>query len=854
MKKGKVMKIVSATAIAASAFVAASPADAATVSQAEKLVKVAKDAGTVLKWAISIEGTADGKTRPWAQYNAAKGAYNQALDAVNTLPAALKTKYLADLEANVLLHINRTMHYIDAITAGEKIKVKQQALAYQLDRDLIDDETEKTYHELSKEIRKQAILLDRVYGKSTRDLIRAQYKQSAEKVRDSAIYAVTVKIELDLAAKAIAAKNTAQADKHIEEAKKYLKYVDNPVIKKTLTDRLNTIDTNLIPKVNKISAAEPKRIKVEFNRAMLAGYSTNAAENTSNYTVSGRSIKNVNLSDDKKTAVIELNEPLYTNSSYTLTVKKNIQTANYEALGNDDAVTTFTFSDSTKPTVSAIKSLTNGNIEIQFSELIDEDSALAISIDGKTVKSVTLSSDSDTVIIQKSALDGLGLRKGRSYSIVVSGAKDLVVYTPNTMNTYRSSFTYNPAADTISPIVKDIDVKDEKTITIEFSEPLASFSSSSHLVIKKGNSVIRPSSVKDVSSGKKTTFDVELLTSIYGTNETAVRLNVQVKDYKDVEGNSGKTTDQTVTLTKDTTPPRFVSAAYDKNAKEIQLSLSETLKSGTPSTSNVTVYNQKNELVTITLKANKDNKMIIDAKNLPDGVYTINVASGAVKDQSISQNNNTAFATTVTKKEDTDKPTVSFLSSGENGVFIAVFSEAMAEETVINPANYTVGGKTLTGETTFNVSSDKKVVTIKLPEGMITTSGNQTITANNIKDLSDNTMNNYSANVNLNENTKPVLTSALIDRGNYIKLTFSENIELPDSGQGNFVITINDQEPLTASQYTVGKTSSSKELILTPNEDGLFTSGKIVIQTTDKTTIRDSAGNTLASGTVKEIN
>lgn len=74
MKK-KAIKIAASTAVAASAFVAAAPAqqaDAAT--NVNQLITDAQNAGTVLKWAISVEGTADYKTEPWAEYNNAKNA------------------------------------------------------------------------------------------------------------------------------------------------------------------------------------------------------------------------------------------------------------------------------------------------------------------------------------------------------------------------------------------------------------------------------------------------------------------------------------------------------------------------------------------------------------------------------------------------------------------------------------------------------------------------------------------------------------------------------------------------------------------------------------------------------------
>ena len=107
-----------------------SPASAA--SNVDVLVKRAKDAGTVLKWAISTEGSADGKTRPYPQYNAAKDALKAAKAAVEKLPAAQKEAKLAQLEKDVQTHITRTTNYIDAITAGEKMQMKQLALQAQI--------------------------------------------------------------------------------------------------------------------------------------------------------------------------------------------------------------------------------------------------------------------------------------------------------------------------------------------------------------------------------------------------------------------------------------------------------------------------------------------------------------------------------------------------------------------------------------------------------------------------------------------------------------------------------------------------------------------------------------------------
>ncbi|MEH7125868.1 Ig-like domain-containing protein [Bacillus sp. JJ1773] len=853
MKNKKSIKIISASVVAASAFVStvSTGTEAATVSQADKLIQTAKAAGTVLKWAISIEGTADGKSRPWAAYNNAKAAYDNAVKAVNTLPAAQKNKYLAELDQEVKLHIDRTMRYIDAITAGEKIKEKQQTLAYQLDINTINDQTEKAYHELSTEIRKQAILLDRVYGQTTRDLIRSQYKQAAEKVRDNAKYAVTVKIEIDLAAKALAAKNTATADKHIAEAKKYLNNVDNAVIKKGLTDRLNSLGVTLTPKVEKISAAEPKRIKVDFNKAMLTGYGTNGAENTSNYTVSGRSIKNVKLSEDKKSALIELYDPLYTNSAYSVTVKRNIQTAAYETLGSNDFVTSFTFSDNTKPTVTFVTTDSKGNLEIKFSEMIDANSPISVTLNGKAASINTLYDDTDTAVIPKAELDRLGLQKGKNYSIVVTGARDLVVYSPNTMNKYSGTFHYNSLADTSLPVVRSIQTKGERTFTIEFNETLIDLTAS-HLVITKGNSPIRPTSIKDIS-GNKTKFDIELPISVYGTNESSVRLNVQVKDYKDLANNVGQATDHTVNLTKDVEPLKLIRASYDNKANEFHIFFDKPLKTGTPLPANITAYDPDGNPFTPKLKPNNDNKMIIDAKLLPDGDYTFNVNEGTVKDNSSSQNGNEWFTTSITKREDMEKPKATILASLVNGQFKVSFNEPVSEESATLHSNYQLNNISLPADTQFDLSSDKKLVTITLPEGHIEKSGTYTLKVTGVKDPSGNVMASTSLAITINENKQPeLLTAALV--GNNIKLTFSENITLLDNGKTSFDITI-DNELVAVSEYKIESNPSNKrEIFISPvNDSELFKSRNISIQTKNKATIRDGTGNSIKAGIKKEI-
>lgn len=193
-----------------------SKSNAASLSEAEKLVQKAENTATALKWEISLEHRKTLYSDPIALpnmnlYNATKRASQLAYNAINTLPAQEKARLTKRVESNVDIHLNRSMAYIDAIVSGHKIALKTDDLneAYRLNP--LSDQTEKAYHDLSSEIRKQAILLYRVYGKSTRDAILEKYKSPGEKTRQSTKSVISVKMAIDQLQQSIANnKNTEE--------------------------------------------------------------------------------------------------------------------------------------------------------------------------------------------------------------------------------------------------------------------------------------------------------------------------------------------------------------------------------------------------------------------------------------------------------------------------------------------------------------------------------------------------------------------------------------------------------------------------------------------------------------------
>jgi SbsC C-terminal domain len=212
-------------AIVLALFAGGNSASAATYTEAEKLVKTAEGYAGTLKWEISYENTKTIKYPNMKVYNQTKDALQKAQTAVNSLSSGTKkTALQTRLNDNVKLHLTRAAAYIDAITAGEKIKTKQIALKENLTEGYFDETTEELYHSLSFEIRKQAILLYRVYGKSTRDAILAKYKAPAETVRNEASIPVTILMDLN---KAEAASTTADREAAFTSAINWLSKVDN---------------------------------------------------------------------------------------------------------------------------------------------------------------------------------------------------------------------------------------------------------------------------------------------------------------------------------------------------------------------------------------------------------------------------------------------------------------------------------------------------------------------------------------------------------------------------------------------------------------------------------------------------
>ncbi|MCK1995780.1 hypothetical protein MPH47_00850 [Psychrobacillus psychrodurans] len=328
MKK-KAIKIAASTAVAASAFVAAAPAqqaDAAT--NVNQLATNAQNAGTVLKWAISVEGSANYETRPYNEYNAAKKAIAAAEAAAKKVSASEQLSIAAKL-VEPKLQVKRAQAYIDAITSSEKIKELTADLDAAIKTNDIE-KVEKAYHTATAEYRKQAALLDRVYGQSTRDGIRNAVKPTIEKLVASVKNEVTVNMLAKSAAANIKADKLDLASQNIADAQAIL---DANVLKweTALQKSVDDVATSLPLTISSATYVDANTVQVKLSKKV-------DAINLSQFYVDGLQVNSVSLADDKKTVTLKTGNQA-AGKTYTITFNGKSITYTTPSVGDNSTIT-----------------------------------------------------------------------------------------------------------------------------------------------------------------------------------------------------------------------------------------------------------------------------------------------------------------------------------------------------------------------------------------------------------------------------------------------------------------------------------------------------------------------------------
>ena len=358
------------------------------VPNIKQLVTDAQNAGTILKWAISKEGSADFKTRPYDQYNTTK----EKIAAVEK--AAIKLSKSEQLSAQAKLvepkiQVKRAQAYIDAITSSEKIR----GLTINL-KDSINSadlsSVEAAYHIATAEYRKQVKLLDRVYGQSTRDGIRNQVKPSIEKLIADVKYDVTVKMYLDQANDFIEDNRLLEASLELNKAKSYIDNQNSNLTFRTFLTKEYDETLNSLPLQPLFITSDNKNsVTVNFSRAyniplegLVAGQ----------FKVSGETVQSAKLSNDKKSVILTTSD-LNANTSYTVSWKEHQLNFKTEAVPDTtgialtDKETAYLETTDSQVYTAKLTNLDGSNYNGRVQISLGESSAVITSVNGQRIES-----------------------------------------------------------------------------------------------------------------------------------------------------------------------------------------------------------------------------------------------------------------------------------------------------------------------------------------------------------------------------------------------------------------------------------------------------------------------------------
>ncbi|MGZ0087201.1 S-layer protein [Caldibacillus thermoamylovorans] len=804
MDKKKAVKLATASAVAASAFVAANPhasqaaTDVATVvSQAKAQMKQA-----YYTYSHTEKGKLANISDVVAAYNKAKQAYKDAVAVVNKAGGAKKDAYLADLQATYETYVfkanpksgeARAATYIDAYNYAVKLDKMRQDLDGAIKaKDL--KKAEELYHKISYELKTRTIILDRVYGQSARDLLRSQFKAEAQKLRDSLVYDITVAMKAREAQDAAKAGNLDKAKAALDQVNQYVSKVTDAFkaeLQKAAQDANAAYEAALPPKVESVTAVNAKTIEIKFNKAVDAAtvIDNKGTSDTSDDVVKATAITltaidgqgpfntvKAWLSDDKKTLKLVAVDNQFFTKRFVVDIK-NVKTLD----GKDvpSYTTTIDATDSVRPSVLSSSYADNGlTLKVKFSEPLVSVGTVKL-YDGTTEISVsprfTAGDDEMTINLASSSVP-----VNKDLTLKIFGAVD---YNGNVINPNPAELTVKKTTvDTTKPVVQSIEAVNTKTVKVTFSEKL-----SGNPTIKIGGQL---ASVSVDSTGLvyTATLASALSDGVYA---------VEVSGYQDLAGNNGDPYTKVVQLKADKTAPKFVSSQVVKidGVEHLVLTFDEEVTTG----SNITVvqssdkYIDENNVlknVGTTLTTTSDNfklylatdgkskSVALNISSLPKGTYTVTLPNNLVSDLAGNPYAERKQITFVRGSDSlTMKPALdqSFDGNGvqavNNNELVFAFTQNL-DASALNLSNFNINGLTVT-KAVFD--GDTKRIRVTLAPGANTWTGTHVITISNIKNTSGLVMDTVTVNEFMKENVAPTFTATLTS-ADVIRVDFSEPV------------------------------------------------------------------------------
>ncbi|RWS39139.1 S-layer homology domain-containing protein [Bacillus mycoides] len=587
-------------------------------------------------------------------------------------------------------------------------------------------------------------------------------------------------------------------------------------------------------KVESIKAINAKEIEVKFGTEVKDVTTANLSivEGTTE-----RGIKSVELSKDKKSAIVTLNEALENKHAYVAHVK---DVKSVDGKDIPKALEVIFFNDEVAPTVSTVAT-PDGKVKVVFSEKLDTTKPVTVVVNGQeiagTVKDNTFTSNT-----------ALKLENGKEFSIIVNGATDLV---GNAMSMHQGKATFKVEKDTTAPEVKEVKVTDitsDGKVTLEatFTEELKALNK---VVVKKGDkTLLETNTALDTTDKTKATFKVEQ--GVFATNENSANLTVEFVGHTDLEGNVGTKTTKAVQVSKDVVAPKFTKVETDGlNAKLVFDKKVNTVDAKQLRAINLDTSKE----VTVEAVKNPANEKEVTVTFPEKGNYQLFVNKGFAVDA--SGNKSAAFDTTakVAPKDVVGKDAPTATAKFEANKIVVDFNKPVkggqGATSASNVNNYTLDGKKLPEGTIIVLSDNGQQAKIELPSSTkFDATKTVVFTVANVESTENVKIKDTNLLVEVLDNTAPVFQSAKITSADNkeITLTFSEAVKVDTN---DFVLDLNGA-PLTVAVKEEGKVA--KDVVLKVTSDVNLGNGTVTVQakqgaenTPHVFTTADQAGNKL---------
>lgn len=527
-------------------------------------------------------------------------------------------------------------------------------------------------------------------------------------------------------------------------------------------------------KVASVNAINPTEIKVTFSAPVFADSVTeddfkiykNNSGTALTLTASTTTQKTVVVSEDGKSAIVQLDAPLVVGDTLKVVIDEGTILSKADYSKNVKA----TFNNISAPTDTAKAKLLKaeysaaGKLTLTFDEPIDTAATgTAIKINQQAVTGLANSTVAGSYSYEVTPAAG-SVKTGKNELELLN----ITDFAGNTTVLYSTEFTVNNANYEV-PAVESVKADTATSFIIKTNKPVTAVTAD--VTLKLGNYTLVASDITSVTNVTATgavaggaseyvkvlLADTNTVNPLYPNNATSTTLAVNYKGFKDANDILGTEYNGSVTLTKDQVAPKVVSQnlishttgvgnkiviPFDKNlsttASDIvsaKISVKNGSVSATPAS--ITVNGKNLELV------------LADNTIIAGDTYEIVLDAGAIKDTS----GNTNVSTSLTYKVPAavtyiDESTTVFatpvVKTTDNRIKITATYSAKVSEEAATATSYLLNGAALPAgtlvhftdsnkdeveiilPTSYKVSADNKAATIELKANTVklTASGN----------------------------------------------------------------------------------------------------------------------------------